>query len=244
MSTLHQLQEAGLDMELEAAVAQFMDGAEADDKKKDVGKKELMDSIDKNGLKNPGVMKLIGTLQRDKVLKPGLYKELVELNKKLSNGEGETKPAEAAAAPATAKTETPATEGAEAKSAEEGGDASELLLTEKQLARFKERMKKEEEKARKRLLDKEKKIREKLAGKAEKRAARLGMKVEEAAEIVQARTRISEKREQVKVLRADIKKDRELIKSLRPKRPKMTDEEKAARKAEREAAKAATAKPE
>jgi len=219
MSTLQKMQELGIDVELDAAIIQFQDGAEADAKKKDEGKKQLLAAIDKDGLKNANVMKLIGTLQRDKILKPGLYKELVELHKKM-NGEAkvEEKPAETKveakseeAKPSTETTTEPAGEAAE-------GEDKSMQFTEKQENKLKDRMKKEEEKMRKRLLDKEKKIRERLASRAEKRASRLGMKVGEAKEVQEAKEFIAKKRSEIKAMRLEIKGKREIIKSLRPKR--------------------------
>jgi hypothetical protein len=239
MSTLQKMQELGLTAELETAVVQFMDGAEADDKKKADGKQQLLAAIDKDGLKNASVMKLIGTLQRDKILKPGLYKELVELNKKMN---GEAQPAEVKPGEAQPITEgTSVTEVTPSESTEVTADSEDksLQFTEKQENKLKDRMKKEEEKMRKRLLDKEKKIRERLASRAEKRASRLGMKVEEAKDVQDAKEFIAKKRAEIKAMRLEIKTKRELIKSLRPKRARKTPEEKAAEKEAKAAAKAA-----
>ena len=222
MGTLAQIQEKGLNEEFEGYLAAYLTEKSTDDHKKG-----LLTLIDENGLKASAVMRQISTLQKEGVLTNGLYKELVKLNAKMTNGEASAAPAE--------KEDKSFTED------EEGN----LIFSEKQEEKIAARMEKEREKLQKRLLDKELKIRERLAGRAEKRATRLGMKTEEAKEIMELREQIATIREEIKTKREEVKAMQTRIREIRPKRPRKTKEEKeaekAAKAAEKEAAKAEAA---
>lgn len=188
MSTLEKLREAGLESQLNSAVDSY-----ATDQLTEEKRTELLSLIDTAGLKVPLVLKHIGNLQREKVLKPGLFGEVTKLQDEL-NG---------------------------AASAEDQ-DSEDSVLSEKQEARVRERMKKEEERLRdrmrKRLADRERKIRERMVVGAEKRAARAGLKVQESKELQDARSELASIREQKKELRDREKGAREKIRSLRPRR--------------------------
>lgn len=229
MGTLAQLEEKGLTAKYTSSVDKYKT-----DTTDDGVIKSLSDTVDANGLKAPAVMKLIGTLQSQKKLKPGLYKDLVTLNNEMTGG------AEASAdAGATAGATGGAAPAADGVVHAEG----DVKFTEKQEEKIKAKLKKYEEKHRTALLKKEENIRARMSGRAEKRAQRLGMKVEEAKEITDQREIILKAKELIKAQRAIVKEARGKILALRPKKPKLTPEEKAAKKAEKAAAAAAATTP-
>jgi len=219
MSTLDQIKGANLEDEFSGCLMNFL--VKGDD---EATKKSLVEAVDKHGLKSPKLMKLIGDLQRASKLKAGLYKELVALNTKLSNG-GSPEPA-----PEEVSEEVKA-ESTEADPADSGDspseDDDEVKFSEKQEQKIKERMQKAEQKMREQLLKKEQKIRERLGMKAEKRAQRLGMKVEEAQEVQEKKEELAKLREEYKLMRERMKSLRDDIRGLRPRRSKMSDEERA-----------------
>ncbi len=231
-ATIEQLADAGLDVELESIISEFL--------KKDKDKKSaklLRDAIAEVGLRGPKTMKAVGTLQRDGKIKPGLFKELTGLNDRyVASVEGDE----------TASEETSEESGGATVAAEEEGTETDNVveinqdghLTEKEEDKIKERMQKEEEKLRKRLAAKESKIRERMKDRQEKRAQRSGMKLEELQAIKERKEKVKELTDQRKELSAKIKVLREEIKELRPKREKKSDKEKEAAKAAKAEAKA------
>lgn len=216
MGTMEQLMTTGLDVELEAYFADYF---MIEDEAK---KQELRDLVDASGLKDPLVMKKIGVFQREKILKPGIYKEFVGLQQKLEAAGGNGQPTVATAPPATTAATNPV-------AAPVGtAPAASVELTEDQIAAhqfsaeqeaiIKQKLEAEEEKMRKRLLAREGKIRSNMILGKEKRAARLGLKAEDAAKIEAARDKVKANNEQIVVLRADNKAQKEIIDSIRPKR--------------------------
>jgi len=212
MSVLQKLQEAGLSKELESHMSTFFS------KDDTASRGKLLETIDKNGLKSPVVMKMIGHLQTAKILTPGLYEKLTNLSKQLkaapTNGESKKEEEVMTEAPTGEVTEPEEVEG------------TSSILSSKQEQMVADRLKKAEERMRKRLLDQEVKLREKFAGRAQKKAQRLGMKVEEAKEIQDLKAHINDLRAQVKVQREEMKACHAKIKELRPARPKREKKEK------------------
>jgi hypothetical protein len=217
MSTMEQLMMTGLDVEFEAHFADFF---LADDEAK---KQQLRDLVDANGLKDPTVMKAIGQLQRDKVLKPGIYKEFVGLQQKLEAAAGNGQSAAAPTTPATtppAQTETPATTPATTPP-DEGLTPEQIAshqFTDEQEDAIKKKLAAEEEKMRQRLLARESKIREQMITGKVQRATRLGLKAEDAAKIDAAREQVKKNNDQIKALREDNKAQKAIIEEIRPKR--------------------------
>lgn len=207
-------------------------------KKEDSESRSQLDkSIDDSGLKSPKTMQLVGLLQRTGKLQPGLYKELVGLNKKLEDGgestesTQETSEASSASETATSSGEKAMTdkpvEGAAAKAADVT-KADGFVLTEKDQEKIKAKIQKEEEKIRQRLLKYEQKQVERIKARAEKRAMRQGMKLEELQEIKERKEKLVVLREEIKERKAVVKKLKEEIKALRPKREKKDKKEAAA----------------
>jgi hypothetical protein len=202
------LQAAGLDVELEMHFSEFF-------LKDDEGAKTaLKQLIDQHGLKSNEVMKQVGALQRSETIKPGIYKEFVELQKKLGGNGAAAAPA--AAAPAAAPTTPAAT--APAAPAVTQADVEGFAFTAEQEAKIKEQIEKEESKIRERLLKKEQQIRERMVKRQASRAQRLGLKKEEAEKIQSLKAKISANNEQVKKLREENKGYRDEIHAIRPKR--------------------------
>jgi hypothetical protein len=228
MGTMQQLEAAGLDVELEAHLAEYFinpDPAKMDGLRK---------MIDENGLKHPTVMKQIGVLQREEFLKPGIYKEFVALQERLGNG-ASAAPTPAAPTPAAA---TPAPQAAPTEGTpteEPTVDVESYQFSDADEERIKEKLKKEEERMRSRLLQREKKIRERMILGKEKRATRLGLKAEDAAKIEALTDQIKKAQEQKKALNDQIKTCRDEINAIRPKRKRaaVTEEVKNLRIAKR-----------
>jgi len=206
MSMLEQIKSAGLYDQLEALIVQYQTAAEADVASKSKGRIMLLDCIDKQGLKSAAVLKLVGALQRDKVLTPGMYKDLVDMSAKVAPTEPTAQAAQAA----------PAADSAAIEAVSGDGD----VLTEKQQDRMKKRLAKAEDKMRNRLLELEKKIRDKFMGRAEKRATRQGMRLEELGEFGQIKMEINKKREIIQAVRAEIKELRAKANAIRPRKPR------------------------
>lgn len=226
MSVMSKLKEAGLDVELDKLLSKYLKG-------KDGGAlKELRDAIDETGLKSPKTMKAVGSLQRTGKLEPGLYKELVALNKRFEDGEvGEPETSAPEAAEENSGGEAVVEEPVVQEETLKEGDTQEVSpdnvvtleipsLTDKEEEKIKEKMRKEEEKMRKRLLEREAKMRERIKARQEKRAQRQGLKLEVLQEVKTKKDELSKLREEMKGLREQAKKLREEIKSLRPKRKK------------------------
>jgi len=215
MAVMEQLEAAGLDVELEGLFVDFLleeeDGETAD---------KLKASIDEAGLKGNKTMKLVGLLQREKKLKPGLYKELVSLNARLEEG-GST---DDSGGEEVTNEEVQVEEAA----AEEAADNVVELkseFTSKEEDKIRERMKKEEEKMRERLAKREAKIRERMKARAEKQAERRGMKLEHAQKIKECQDEIKVLREEMKERREKVAVLRAQIKELRPTRKRKPKEE-------------------
>lgn len=226
MSVMKKLEESGLDVELEVILDKFVknEGDEAT-------VNELKSSIDETGLKSPKTMKAVGTLQKNGKLEPGLYKELVALNKRFEAGEtvsteteeettSEPSVEESTGGESMSSEETNETPAAEEPTADNVVNLGNEHLSEKEEEKIKERMKKEEEKMRQRLLAREAKMRERLKARAEKRAQRQGMKLETLQAIKEKKEELGKLRETAKELREQMKKIRDEIKELRPKRKK------------------------
>jgi len=245
MSVLAALENAGLRGELDEAIGGFITDKAPDDLKASIEK-----VIDENALQGSATMRVVGNAQKEGHLSPGLYKILVSLEKRLKDAASTTdateQPTEGGDTVSDANVTvvdetTPATPG--------NGEAATVevkaSLSEKEEKKLSDRMEKEREKMMKRLMAKEEKMRERMRNRGEKVAQRKGMKLEQ----IQA---ISDRQEQIKTLRAEMKEKRELmkklrdeIKELRPKRAKKDKDgddkaaAKAAAKAEKKAAKAA-----
>jgi len=223
MSFMKKLSGAGLDVELESILQDFV--VDANDEKSLADLKKI---IDKAGLKAPKTMKLVGEFQRNQKLKPGLYKELVALNNRLESGGSEAKNEEPEATPTpqeetVANTEEAEVETTEETAAEENNDnvvelKQEENFSDKEEEKIRERMKKEEEKMRKRLLDREKKMRERMKTRHEKRAQRQGMKLETLQKINEINEDLKKLREERKAIGEKMKVLREELKEIKPKR--------------------------
>jgi hypothetical protein len=217
MGTLQQMEEVGMDVELEAHFAEFF--LSPDTSKQD----ELKKLIDQGGLKHPTVMKMIGAYQREEVLKPGIFKMFAEMHERLGG-------AAPAATPATTPAATPATTPAATPAATPTAPAAaqKTEMTEEEIAaykfsesdeeRIKEKLKKEEERMRARLLDREKKIRERMITGKSQRAQRLGLKAEDAAKVEVLLKKIKEAQEQKQAMNNMVKECRAEIDKIRPKR--------------------------
>lgn len=210
MSTMEKLMETGMDVELEAHFAEFF---LTDDEAK---KEELRKMIDERGFQDPVIMKHIGKLQRENVLKPGIYKEFVDLNTRLQEavgGNGVTQQA----TPAPKTEAAPKTDG-DAKKELTPEEIEAHQFTDEQEEKIKKQLQAEEEKLKKRLQAREQKIRERMILGRTARAQRLGLKAEDAAKIEAAMSRIKEIDAKVKDLREEKKAQKAIIEEIRPKR--------------------------
>lgn len=238
MSNLKALEDAGMLADFTAKVRSFLLNA------KDEGTvKQILESVDQNGLQESPTMKLVGSLQRNRKIKAGLYKVLGQFKENLANAN--VTPSDAAPA-ATESNNPPAPSGDEgvpvtttennapamaAASAapDTSADTVEVTgatLSEKEEEKIKERMKKEEEKIRQRLAKKEAKIRERIQQRLEGRAQRQGLKLEHAQKIKENTEKIKVLKEEMKQRKEAMKKLREEIKALKPKSNKKTLAEK------------------
>ena len=251
MGTLKDLKKAGLKDDLENILTKFVKEGDAETRKL------LTDSIDNAGMRDPKTMQVIGGLQKSGKIGPGLYKELIALNERLSKGSGATTPppvtqsatvaeGEKEAVMSEDKVAAPAAQpAAQAAPVAEAAPANVVSiegfnLSDKQKEKLKSALKKKEDSVRARLAQYEQKAIERLKARAEKKAQRQGLKVEELQEIKVRKEQVTFLRDEVKERRAKIKTLREELKALKPKRAK--DPEKAAAKAAaKEAAKAAAA---
>jgi hypothetical protein len=235
MGTLKKLKHAGLKDSLEALYAKFISNkADADSRKK------LDEAIDGSGLKSPKTMQLVGTLQREGKLQPGLYKELVSLNQKFEGSNGaaqeqpepstdgsseEKKPGEEEmsdkkqAAPVAAEAEAPADDKSNVVSLEG------FSMTDKDKEKLKVALQKEEEKVRQRMLRYEQKQVERMKTRAEKRAQRQGLKLEQLQAIKECKDQTTILREEIKERKVKVAALKEQLKALRPKREKKEGEE-------------------
>jgi hypothetical protein len=203
MSTLQQLEQAGLDVELELSFDKKLTGKDADN-----SKDKLKGLIDKHGLQSPEVMKQVGHFQRAEILKPGIYKEFKDINEKLvvgdDGGNGQSATSDVIVEPDQQND-------ADVESTEE-----EFTFTDAEEERIKDMLRKEETKLRERMAKKEKQLRTKAANVRQKKAQRLGLKAEEAAKIKSLKDTIAANNEQIKSLRATNAKHREEISQIRP----------------------------
>ena len=206
MSVLAKLGEQGLDVEFEALVGQYL-ASEEDE----ASAKALRDTVDEHGLKSPKTMKMIGSLQKNGKLKPGLYKEFVALHTRSEAGEvAPTTTSEADSPQETKKEEVMPDNVVDIKG----------KFSESDEAKIRERMAKEEENWRKRQVEREKKMRQRLLERDEKRAQRQGMNLETIQGIKERQDTIKENTDKMKVYRDENKKLREEVRDLRPKRQK------------------------
>lgn len=253
MSVLKQLKKANLKSKLDEVYDKFV--TSKDDKD---SRRQLDESIDASGLKSPKTMNLVGTLQRLGKLQPGLYKELVALNKELSGSDGASSHKETAEVSSSASTPSGGSEvmsteekaQAEGKAEEKSNvvDLGNFQLTEKEQAKIKALLQKKEEKVRQTLLKYEQKQGERLKARAEKRAQRQGMKIEQMQDIKERKEKITVLREEIKTRKTQMKTLKDEIKALKPQRKKKegeadapveSKEDKAARKAAEKAKKSA-----
>jgi len=213
MSVIAKLEEAGLLEELTGIVKKFAKDADTPD--------SILAVVDESGLKGTDTMAAIGTAQREGRLRPGLYKELVNLNKRLKeprtggNDVGKKDEVKSEEVEVAEVVE----DAADAQNSEDEVEVAQSF-TDKEEQKIREAMKKEEDKMRKRLAAREQKIRERMKNRLEKRAQRQGMKLEEAQGIAERREKIKEYREQIKDLREKMKALQAEIKELRPTRPR------------------------
>lgn len=239
MSVMQKLKSTGLDVELEELLSRFL-AKEGDEE----ASQELKQAIDETGLKSPKTMKTVGFMQRNGKLKPGLYKELVALNKRLDEGASEEvseeKPkAKSKAEPKQEASDSGATSGGSKVAEEEEQDNVVQLgenLSDKEEAKLQEKLRKEEERMRQRLLQREQKMRERMKARAEKRAQRQGMQLETLQAIKEKKDALAKIKEQQKELREESKKLRDEIRELKPKREPKAKAEGAEKKKSKKAA--------
>lgn len=235
--------------ELENLISRFI--ANPQDSKT---RKELTEVMKNTSIRSNKTMTAIGSLQRSNKLKVGLYKEIVALCTKAENlqsaqgsvQENEqpqtTTPVPEVSIPAaTHQEQHKVSETTQSEAATPQSNVVNLpnLLTEKEEQKLEEKKKKLEESLRKKLLAMENKIRERMQARAETRANRKGIKPEEAKELTDKKDALNRLKESSAGVRAEMKKLREEIKALKPKKVKLTAEEKAAKKAAKAAAKQA-----
>jgi chromosome segregation ATPase len=240
MGVLKELQSRGLRDELNKVYDKWITSNTDKD-----SRKQLDDAIDAAGLKAPKTMQLIGFLQRTGKLQPGLYKELVNLNRKLE--EGSTQLTETQSKDSSSEDKSNPSGGQEVMDVKKEEKKEEVkkdnvvnlegfVLTDKDKEKIKARLQKEEEKIRQRLLKYEQKATERLKARAEKTAQRKGMKLEEMQEIRERKDKLTVLREEIKSRRAEAKKLKDEIKKLRPARQKKEKKEKTEEKVEKKSA--------
>lgn len=236
MGVLQEIKKAGLEAELEKQFAAFLaepnlkrkpEPLTADDIAK--GKKALHQMIDEHGLQDQLTMKKIGELQRAEILKPGLYRIFKEIEAKMKNGGSKPQAAEAEVKPESktekkeAKPEEPKAEAKVETKAEpevESVEASDdLVISDKELQKIKDKVAAEETKLREKLTKREAELRAKAAKKLTKKGQRLGLKSEEAAKIQNLKQLIVGANDKIKELRTRIESWREEINTIRPKKP-------------------------
>lgn len=215
MSTIEALKQAGLDVQFDA----FMDDYFLDEAKKD----QLRTMVDERGLVDPVVMKMIGTMQREDALKPGIYREFKLLAAELSGAD--SAPTTASAETATQPQTVVSGGNGEAKvvSEEETDEAIEAKIdaysfSDAQEEMIKQRLAAEEEKIRNRLLAKERKIREEIVTGRVRKQKRTGLPPEQAKIYNEAKQAMQINTAKIKQLREENKQHRAVIDSLRPKR--------------------------
>jgi cell division cycle 2-like protein len=222
MGVIKELKEKGLDADLALLFDKFVTSKGDSD-----SRNQLSKSLDETGLKSPKTMQLVGLLQRTGKLQPGLYKELVGLNKRLEEDNSVAiKPQEETKDSSAAKVKTHS--GEKAMTEEKTDNVVHLegfALTEKDKEKIKAKLQKEEEKIRQRLLKWEQKQVERAKARVEKRAQRQGMKIEEMQEIKERKEKLAVIREEMKERKIIAKKLKEEIKALRPKREKKEKKE-------------------
>lgn len=228
MSTLQQIEAAGLTSDFETAISEkFIKNNPASKEKK----QQLKELIDAHGLQHNEVMKLVGALQRNGFLKHGLYRDLKAIRAKLdANGEP-------AGASEPQQTQEPVEmEEVQEESTEELGEVAEesdaadsdsdvaVDITDVDNEKIKDRIRKENEKHQKRIAAMAKKMKEAASKKAKAKREKLGLKAEEAARINELKKLIGElqqekKDHQLKVqqLNQQIKQYKTEIQSIRPK---------------------------
>jgi hypothetical protein len=206
MSTIADIEAAGLGDDLEVLFAEFF---KKDDAK---AKKSLTSVIDKHGLQSPEVIREVGALQRAETLEPGIYKRFKDLNTKLAGGgNGETK--EVKSMPVDKPMEEPKEEPKVEAKVDTG--ESDVILTASDEEEIREKIRKEEKAWREKMAKRELKLREQKIKKNKKSAQRLGLKAEEAAAIKDKKDKIAIIQAENKELKAKVKGNNEAVKALR-----------------------------
>lgn len=216
--TLQKIEEAGLTERLTNLLDKHFT-----EKAKDEDKASLREAIDQHGLRANGTMKIVGNLQREGALSPGLYRELAGLHEALGSGSEEEAPSP------VSPEEVSVVDGPKGVPDGDTGNVIELTevtLTDAEEAKIKERMQKDEEKMRQRLVARETKYRERMLARKGKQAQRKGLSLEESQAIQERKAKLAEITEQLKGLREEAKKIRAEIRELRPKRPKRKKKDK------------------
>jgi len=218
MGVLQEIKKAGLEAELEKQFAAFLaepnlkrkpEPLTADDIAK--GKKALHQMIDEHGLQDQLTMKKIGELQRAEILKPGLYRIFKEIEAKMKNGGSKPQAAEVKPEPEVETKAEPEVESVEA--------SDDLVISDRELQKIKDKVAAEETKLREKLAKREAELRAKAAKKLTKKGQRLGLKSEEAAKIQNLKQLIVGANDKIKELRTRIESWREEINTIRPKKP-------------------------
>lgn len=226
MNFLNKLKEANLYETLEKCIYNRL--ADKCSPKSDIYHDKLLECINQYGLKNTSVMKIIGSFQREFVLKPGLYGDLSELDKSL-NKYASLQASNVSQQIVDKPENVMSEENAVVENVVENVESSDVL-TQAQERVLAEKLKKEEEKLRLRLLKKEQQIREKLVSKQVVRAARTGVKAQVMKEVADMRELIKTKQAARRSFIVEINELKSKIEAIRPKRvrgPRKPKQEKA-----------------